>query len=80
MVKFQALVINQTCLGEEFFHLKLSTPVVQSSPALPGQFIHIYCRESGTDPLLPRPLSLFRIYPRTTAADSELVREIWEVL
>ncbi|HHU51439.1 MAG TPA: dihydroorotate dehydrogenase electron transfer subunit [Firmicutes bacterium] len=81
MVKFQALVINQTCLGEEFFHLKLSTPVVQSSPALPGQFIHIYCRESGTDPLLPRPLSLFRIYPRTTAADSEVgAREIWEVL
>lgn len=81
MVKFQALVINQTCLGEELFHLKFSAPVVQSSPAVPGQFIHVYCRESGTDPLLPRPLSLFRIHTRASAADPDAVTpEIWEIL
>jgi dihydroorotate dehydrogenase electron transfer subunit len=81
MKKFQARIISQTCLGEEVYHLRIATPGVKGQSAIPGQFIQVYCRENGTDPLLPRPLSLFRIDSQTNAAGSnQVAQENWEIL
>ena len=81
MKKFQARIISQTCLGEEVFHLKITAPGVKGHSAIPGQFIQVYCRENGTDPLLPRPLSLFRIDSQANAAGSnQAAQKNWEIL
>ena len=56
----QCLVVEQSELMPDIFSLWLKTDRI-AAMAAPGQFVNVYCRDTGR--LLPRPVSLCEILP-----------------
>jgi dihydroorotate dehydrogenase electron transfer subunit len=57
----KALILENTALAPSYYRMRLLAPEI-AAEARPGQFIQLRVAEATcTDPLLPRPLSLFRI-------------------
>ena len=64
MKAVRALIIDKIALGPGYYRFELLAPEI-AEVAKPGQFIEIFAGEEGTfDPLLPRPISIYRINVR----------------
>jgi dihydroorotate dehydrogenase electron transfer subunit len=71
MIQVKALLIENTGIAPGYYRMRLSAPEV-AAVAQPGQFIQLRVAEAAcTDPLLPRPISFFRI--NRTAGELELI-------
>ncbi|HYH04297.1 MAG TPA: dihydroorotate dehydrogenase electron transfer subunit [Bacillota bacterium] len=65
MIQVKALITENTVLAPGYYRIGLLAPEV-ASQAQPGQFVQIrVAGESCTDPLLSRPISIYRV-DRTT--------------
>ena len=64
MIQQEALILETALLSAGYYRLKLLAPDI-ADQALPGQFIQIRAADDGSlDPLLARPISLYRIDPQ----------------
>jgi dihydroorotate dehydrogenase electron transfer subunit len=61
MIQLKALILENNALAPGYYRMRLLAPEIAAT-ARPGQFIQIRVAEAtNTDPLLPRPISLYRI-------------------
>lgn len=61
MFQVKALMIENEALAPGYYRMRLLAPEIASA-AQPGQFVQIKVAEaSAVDPLLPRPISIYRI-------------------
>lgn len=61
MKRLQALILDRTILAPGYYHYQLLAPEI-AALSRPGQFIQLMTAEEETlDPLLARPISLYRI-------------------
>jgi dihydroorotate dehydrogenase electron transfer subunit len=71
MIQVKALIIENTGIAPGYYRLQLLAPEIAAA-AQPGQFIQLRVAEAAcTDPLLPRPISLYRI--NRSAGELELI-------
>lgn len=71
MIQLKALIIENAGIAPGYYRMRLLAPDIAAA-AQPGQFIQLRVAEAAcTDPLLPRPISLYRI--NRTAGELELI-------
>jgi dihydroorotate dehydrogenase electron transfer subunit len=71
MIQSNAVILENNALAPGYYRMRLLAPEVAAT-AQPGQFVQVRVAQPAcTDPLLPRPLSLYRI--NRTAGEIELI-------
>jgi dihydroorotate dehydrogenase electron transfer subunit len=71
MIQLKALIIENVGIAPGYYRMRLLAPEIAAA-AQPGQFLQLRVAEpTCTDPLLPRPISIYRI--KRSAGELELI-------